>query len=190
MSVEVRIIDLDSSTEAAQNTLLKVLEEPPPHCRFILIASRYPLPTIASRSRVYRMGLLSSEQVAQVLRECGATEHEAAMAAARGRGRVAPALDAIADKEADRVTSVVAAAIRAAAAGDLSAVLRNWTPEHTVVLAKWATEAASQRWVIFTWDFAPGVSRESALRLLYVLSTYQGTRTGAAVALDVLRERH
>jgi DNA polymerase III delta prime subunit len=189
--LEVFIIDLDSSTEASQNILLKVLEEPPPHCRFILIASREPLATVVSRSRAYRMGLLTDEQVAQVLREnCGISEHPAAMAAARGRGQVAPAIAAAEDKESDRVTSVVAAAVRAAMAGGgppLDMALRNWTDEHTVVLRRWATEAASGRWVIFTQDLAPGLSRACAMRVMEALSRYPEARTGPAVALSELR---
>lgn len=189
--LDIRIIDLDNSTEASQNILLKVLEEPPPHCRFILVASRYPLATVVSRSRVFGTGLLTDEQVAQVLRQCGASEHEAEMAAARGRGQVAPALEAVADKEADRISSVVAAAVRAAAEGGGTAIelaLRNWTPEHTVVLTRWATEAASGRWVIYTEDFAPGVSRGRALSVLYILGRYTG-RTAPSVALNVLKEK-
>jgi hypothetical protein len=43
---------LDGSTPQAQNILLKVLEEPPPTIRFILVATERPLPTIVSRCRV------------------------------------------------------------------------------------------------------------------------------------------
>jgi DNA polymerase III delta prime subunit len=189
--LSVRIIDLDNSTEAAQNILLKVLEEPPSHCRFILIASRNPLATIISRSRTYRVGLLTDVQVAQVLSEnCGISGHAAAMAAARGRGQVAPAIAAAEDKESDRITSVVAAAVRAAMAGGgtpLDMALRNWTGEHTVVLRRWATEAASGRWVIFTQDLAPGLSRARALRVLEALSRFPEARTGPAVAMAELR---
>jgi len=190
--LDIRIIDLDGSTEAAQNILLKVLEEPPPHCRFILVASREPLATITSRAQVYRLGLLTDEQVAQVLhKNAGIGEHAAAMAAARGRGQVAPAVAAAEDSEADRVTSAVALAVRAATQGSLgssalSQALRSWTEEHTVVLRRWATEAASGRWVIFTQDFAPGVAPASALRVLESLSKVGAARTGPAVALSAL----
>jgi replication-associated recombination protein RarA len=191
-AVEVSVIDLDGATDAAQNILLKVLEEPPGHCRFILVASRPPLPTIDSRARTYRLGLLTDDQVYLVLRQSGASEHEAAMAAARGRGQVAPALDAVADKESSRVSSVVSAAVRAAASGGgpgLDMALRNWTPEHTVVLRRWATEAASGRWAIFTPEFGSGVAPARAMRLLEVMSEYPEARTGAAVALAALKSR-
>jgi DNA polymerase III delta prime subunit len=195
-SLDIRVIDLDGSTEAAQNILLKVLEEPPAHCRFILIASALPLPTVVSRSQVHRVGLLTDEQVAQVLREnCGiSSEHAAAMAAARSRGQVAPAIAAAEHRESDRIISVVSSAVRAAAQGHMGAIslsmaLRNWTDEHTVVLRRWATEAASGRWVIFTPDFAPGIRPTAALRVLEALSRYPGTRTGPAAALSTLRPK-
>lgn len=193
-ALDIRVIDMDGSTEAAQNILLKVLEESPAHCRFILIASGQPLPTVVSRSQVYRVGLLTDAQVAQVLREnCGiSSEHAANMAAARGRGQVAPAIAAAEDKEADRITSVVSAAVRAATQGNLgssvmSLALRNWTDEHTVVLRRWAAEAASGRWVVFTQDFAPGVNRAAALGVLEALARFPAARTGPAVALSALR---
>lgn len=190
---DIRIVDLDGSTEAAQNVLLKVLEEPPPHCRFILLASRQPLATIMSRSRTFQLGLLTDEQVATVLMEnCGvSSEHEARMAAARARGRVAQALAAVGDSESQRVVSVVATAVRAASSSDGNAMdlaLRNWTPEHTVVLRRWAAEAATGRWVWFSEDFAPGVSRSRAMRALQALSDYPDARTGPAVALTALRD--
>lgn len=185
----IRVINLDSSTEAAQNILLKVLEEPPPHCRFILTASRVPLLTILSRSRTYRMGLLSSVQVAEVLMQNGVSKPEAGKAATRGRGQVAPALLSV-DRESSRITSVVAAAVRAATEGTAVTVdmaLRNWTPEHTRVLERWATEKANGRWVHFTPEFAPAATRRGALNILFVLTQYDA-RTAPAVALDVLRE--
>lgn len=52
---KVVVIELDNATFHAQNRLLRVLEAPPPGCRFILIASRDPLSAVVSRSRVYRI---------------------------------------------------------------------------------------------------------------------------------------
>jgi DNA polymerase III delta prime subunit len=191
-SPDIRIIDLDNSTEAAQNILLKVLEEPPPHSRFILVASRVPLLTILSRARVYRLGLLTDSQVAEILRvNVTSSDLEAEQAAARGRGQVAPAIAGVADRESSRITSVVAAALRAASEGGGTAVdmaLRNWTPEHTRVMEQWAVERANGRWVYFTADFAPRATRQGALSMLYVLGTYDA-RTAPAVALDALKEK-
>lgn len=192
-SLDVRVIDLDGSTEATQNILLKVLEEPPAHCRFILIATSRPMPTITSRAQVHEVGLLTDAQVSQILRDnCGISEHAADMAAARGRGQVAPAMASAEDRESDRITSVVSSAAKAAMQGNaagaaLSMALRGWTEEHTVVLRRWAAEAASGRWVVFSPEFAPGVTSAVALRVLQALSRYPSARNGAAVALAELR---
>ena len=43
---------LDGATPQVQNILLKVLEEPPPSIRFILVATSRPLPVIVSRCQV------------------------------------------------------------------------------------------------------------------------------------------
>jgi DNA polymerase III delta prime subunit len=191
--VNAYVLSLARATEVAQNILLKVLEEPPSHCRFILLASAPPLTTVMSRSRVFRLGLLTDEQVAMVLMEnCGVpSEHVARMAAARGRGRVALALEAVGDSESQRISSVVAVAVRAAASSDLKALdlaLRNWTPEHTVALRQWAAEAATGRWAVFSEDLALPIPRSRAVRVLQALSDYSGARTGPAVALTALKD--
>lgn len=52
----VYLIRLDGAGVAAQNMLLKALEEPPPWARFILTSVREPLQTIVSRCQVLRIG--------------------------------------------------------------------------------------------------------------------------------------
>lgn len=52
----VYLVRLNGSSQAAQNMLLKLLEEPPPWTRFILTATREPLKTIMSRCQVLRIG--------------------------------------------------------------------------------------------------------------------------------------
>jgi DNA polymerase III, delta subunit len=52
----VYLINLDGASDAAQNILLKVIEEPPPTVRFILTASFPPLPTIVGRCQVLVAG--------------------------------------------------------------------------------------------------------------------------------------
>lgn len=47
--LKVAVAVLDGATAQAQNILLKVLEEPPPTIRFILLATRHPLLTVVSR---------------------------------------------------------------------------------------------------------------------------------------------
>jgi DNA polymerase III, delta subunit len=45
-------VQLDGAAPLAQNILLKTLEEPPDWARFILCATRSPLPTVASRCEI------------------------------------------------------------------------------------------------------------------------------------------
>ncbi len=68
----VAIIDAaDELNTAAANTLLKIIEEPPPRGLILLIAHRpgFVLPTIRSRTRTLRMKPLQASDVATVLRQ-------------------------------------------------------------------------------------------------------------------------
>lgn len=53
---KLALVLLDEASAQAQNILLKLLEEPPETIRFLLVSVAPPLPTIVSRSRVYRFG--------------------------------------------------------------------------------------------------------------------------------------
>jgi DNA polymerase III, delta subunit len=149
------LIKLDGATEQAQNMLLKVLEEPPPAIRFILAASKLPLPTIVSRSQVHRLGMADRQAN-------GPTPEE--------------------QKQRSVVASVLRAA-QSHQPGLLSSTMRSWEPQHTRQLATWAVEAASGRWCQYDASFAPEVSKEQARKLLGYLQRYAGARTSAAVAL-------
>lgn len=61
------IKDFDNSMEAAQNKLLKILEEPPHNVYFILTCSNsnLVLPTIRSRCNKYELAKLSQELIAK-----------------------------------------------------------------------------------------------------------------------------
>jgi hypothetical protein len=85
--------------------------------------------------------------------------------------------------------TAVATVIRAARSRQtalLAQNLRNWVPAQARLLAVWAGEAASGRWVVFGPDTVPGVSPGQALRLLAELARYQPTRLGVLVALDAV----
>jgi DNA polymerase-3 subunit delta' len=77
-------------SEAAQNALLKTLEEPPPDTTIILIAEQPEqlLPTTLSRCRMVRFGLLPRDFVMRKLRERGVGEEEARFWAAFTGGSV------------------------------------------------------------------------------------------------------
>jgi DNA polymerase-3 subunit delta' len=91
----VFIIDpADAMTIEAQDSLLKTLEEPPSAAIIILI-SAYPdtlQPTILSRCRRLRFGLLIEADVAKVLIAEGVAPADAPRLAARAGGTVARAL--------------------------------------------------------------------------------------------------
>jgi DNA polymerase-3 subunit delta' len=91
----VYIIDpADALGEQAQDALLKTLEEPPPSAMLILV-SAFPdtlAPTIQSRCRRVRFGLLSVGEVRQILVRDGMAAGEAQVLAAASGGRVTRAL--------------------------------------------------------------------------------------------------
>lgn len=185
-TVKVVVIVLDEATEQAQNILLKVLEAPPAPVRFLLLASRPPLPTVISRSRVFRTGLLSEEEVEAVLSQLGVPG--SGKYAAMSKGTVAGALEASShdSEDARRVTGMVGAALRLAAARDhegLSAALRGWESVHCLALFRWAGEAVSGQWLAYTADLAPGVTSGQALAVWSVLRSAPSSRLTASVAL-------
>jgi DNA polymerase-3 subunit delta' len=92
----VVIIDhADALVDAAQNALLKSLEEPPPSTIFILTTA-VPgalLPTVRSRCMRLRFGRLTETEVAEVLaRDHGFAAREARAAAALADGSIGQAL--------------------------------------------------------------------------------------------------
>jgi replication-associated recombination protein RarA len=166
------ILDLDGASAAAQNALLKTLEEPPGRARFILVASEPPLPTVVSRSHVTRCGVLSTREVAYVLRRLGMDDATAEAAAAVSGGRVSTGL-AHAGAAKDAVPQVQAA-VQAAARGDTAALGRvfalGWGEAHHALLARWAAEAVTGRWLVFGESDAPPHAGAYVLRMLSDLS--------------------
>jgi DNA polymerase-3 subunit delta' len=91
----VIIRDADTLEPAAQNALLKSLEEPPPSTVFILTTTvpSALLPTVRSRCMRLRFSRLSEREVAEVLvRDHDLSEEDARAAAALADGRVGEAL--------------------------------------------------------------------------------------------------
>ena len=84
------VLEADLLSAAAQNCLLKTLEEPPPGVRLILIAGQTDelLPTILSRCAIVRFGPLPRPFVVARLREQGVAEAEAAYWAALTDGSI------------------------------------------------------------------------------------------------------
>jgi len=94
----VIIDEADALVPAAQNALLKTLEEPPSASVFILVSSRPDalLPTVRSRCPKLRFHPLSVDEVARALVERGRTEEEARAVAATADGSIGRALQATA----------------------------------------------------------------------------------------------
>ena len=86
----------DQMKDAAQNSLLKTLEEPPSRTIIILIATNPDqlLETIRSRARILHFGEIPSEQIAQYLAQnTGKSERDALLAAALSGGSLGAALE-------------------------------------------------------------------------------------------------
>jgi DNA polymerase-3 subunit delta' len=93
----VIIDEADALVDAAQNALLKTLEEPPPASVFILVSSMPDalLATVRSRTRPLRFGELTSSEIAGVLtRDHDYTAADARAAASEAGGSVGRALEA------------------------------------------------------------------------------------------------
>lgn len=92
----VYILDrADTLNEAAANSLLKVLEEPPPYALFVLLAPHAArvLPTINSRSQMIRVNAVTRQELATYLQTRHGVEPErATMLAAYSEGRIGQAV--------------------------------------------------------------------------------------------------
>ncbi len=98
----------DTMNTAAQNSILKVFEEPPLYCTIILLAesSSKFLPTILSRAAEIRFLPLPEKTVAEYLvNNCGLSADEAAAKAVLSDGSIGNALGILDSSEADEVRS-------------------------------------------------------------------------------------
>lgn len=81
------VFDAGKATTDAANALLKLLEEPPPNTWFLMYASSWVLPTIASRAEHVSVVPLLDEDVVAILRESGVPSERAEIAASMAGGR-------------------------------------------------------------------------------------------------------
>lgn len=77
----IRIVDADTMNVAAQNALLKLLEEPPPSVVWLLDVTRESalLDTVLSRCHVLRMGALDEAALADVAARSGVAKDDQAL---------------------------------------------------------------------------------------------------------------
>jgi DNA polymerase-3 subunit delta' len=86
------IIDqADLMTAEASNALLKILEEPPGNANLFLVTSKPAslLPTIRSRSQIFRFSAISAAELESLLIQRGYSSGDARLAAAMSNGSVA-----------------------------------------------------------------------------------------------------
>ena len=160
--------DLETASPAAQTALLKVLEEPPEHARFILVAPpATALLTVVSRAAVVRCRPLTIEQTREVLEAQGLSGPQAAAAAALVPGRPGAAQRQAQDAEAaqERVRGVLAAA-RDNDTRSLDRLFRNWGDAESRLLGVWSWEAATGNWRVFSTRDAPRQGVEGARRII------------------------
>jgi DNA polymerase-3 subunit delta' len=93
------IEDADKMNPSAANSFLKTLEEPPGDAILILITTRVNavLPTILSRCQQLRFPSLSTETIASQLRDKGADDDSARIAAALAGGSIERAAEILED---------------------------------------------------------------------------------------------
>jgi DNA polymerase III delta' subunit len=121
------IDDAERLSIAAQNALLKTLEEPPPGSHLVLVTAspRALLPTVRSRCRLVTFRPLTAAQVEAALRESGLPAAEAAELAAAAEGSPGYAL---------QLRGVLASC----PARDLDALLADLDPDRYVTVIRLA----------------------------------------------------
>ncbi len=105
----------DEMSVGAANALLKTLEEPPPHTRFVLLTSKPGelRPTIRSRTQLVRFAPLTDELVERILVARGVEASRAARLAPLSGGSVEAGL-ALADPRASEARTAAVDALRRA----------------------------------------------------------------------------
>jgi DNA polymerase-3 subunit delta' len=116
----VIVDEADALVVAAQNALLKTLEEPPSQSAFLLVTSRPDLllPTVRSRCPVLRFLPLSAHEVASGLIAQGRTEAQARAVAAVSGGSIGQAIEARAEHLVEARDIAARLLTRAAASPD------------------------------------------------------------------------
>lgn len=124
-----RVVIIDGASQMNPNTansILKLLEEPPPHCKFFLIAARRAalLPTVVSRCMPVRLGAVPAAELAAWLTDAHGWEPAQAQLAARwSEGRPGAALS-LPLAEWDRHLTAAGEAMAAFWASGFSGVFR------------------------------------------------------------------
>lgn len=144
------IARLDDASRPALNALLKTLEEPPPHVKFVLVSAGRALPTVASRCHVFEMGLLTVAQLEQIYGRAGVPRAKIRRAADYARGQVERGFQA---ESADQHRTLVISLAKALSTSDrdlFTAVFEHWDGRCNDLLTTLLTECLTHKWKVFT----------------------------------------
>ncbi len=182
------IARLDESHRRALNALLKTLEEPPPHVRFLLVSNSGTLPTVASRCTVFELGLLSTRDLEHLYQEQGLPTHKAHRAAVYARGQVDRGYEA---EKADSHRNQVVNLAKSLASQDrdlFNACFTHWDMRSTEMLTTFFTECLTHRWSTFaeTDTFGLHHDRTRLWRMVSALTrlAHARPRLGVRAALE------
>jgi DNA polymerase III delta prime subunit len=180
------VANLDGASPEALNSLLKLLEEPPPRSHFVLLSTQKTLLTIESRAVVYRMGLLRTADITKILiAKFGMRPELAEQAAARASGR----LDSALEEDNGAAKSSVLALLKATAEGNedlFSNVIAKWGREEAELLAIWAHENTTHVYRIFTPEDGSGLQNQPAVRDRVLRAARMNPRPKIAAKLALL----
>lgn len=182
------LIDLDGASVEALNALLKPLEEVKTGMHFLLMSSG-PVPyTVESRAQVFRFSLLTPAEVSRVLQEQrGMASGQADRLAAKSGGTVKGALEGLISSEDKGLVMNMVRALQEHDEEALEGLAGRWRDQHTDMLVRWAHEAASGRWRLFSEGDDP-IPRALPLRVLMGLRRDVRPRlTVRSILLDILR---
>ncbi len=171
----------------ALSGLLKVLEEPPATCRFILTSPPEPLSTIRSRATVFRLGALTPDELRTVLIGQGVAHTLAGKVATRGGGVKEAMLKATADKHRPLVLALVRSLASRDAVG-FDKTVKDMTADARFLLTILLEEALLDAPAMFSTDDFCGLhtDRAKVAAMLRVLLTTGGltARLGVRAALE------
>lgn len=181
------LVNVTDATHRSVYLMLKLLEEPPPEVRFLLVATGAVNPVLASRCEVFDLHTLTAAQLRQVLVEQGMSGPAAARAAREGRGQVAPALARTSDAAHCTVVDIMCAVARR----DTEAFERAIADADTItrdLLHRFIVEALTGQRILFTDEDMHGWHRyprrlETLLRRLSAVPA-ANARLGLRVALE------
>ncbi len=180
--------NLDGASESAFAALLKVLEEPPITARFLLVASR-PVPaTLLSRVYCHTLGLLTDEQVREVLVRRGMTGRAATSAASLACGQINAALRMPAQAAQRTLVLDLMSAVATHNQERFETAVAGWDDEARDLLLRWVVEALTHEWALYSGDEFFGLDRRPALLRQILLRLSQVPAAQSRLAVRVALE--